>query len=38
VLIAQQSALQANLELIEVIKRQRLSIVTIYKALGGGWK
>jgi multidrug efflux system outer membrane protein len=38
VLIAQQSALQANLELIEVIKRQRLSTVTIYKALGGGWK
>lgn len=38
VLIAQQSALQANLELIEAIKRQRLSIVTIYKALGGGWK
>lgn len=38
VLIAQQSALQANLELIEAIKRQRLSTVTIYKALGGGWK
>jgi multidrug efflux system outer membrane protein len=38
VLIAQQSALQANLELIEVIKRQRLSTVTVYKALGGGWK
>jgi multidrug efflux system outer membrane protein len=38
VLIAQQSALQANLELIEVSKRQRLSTVTIYKALGGGWK
>ncbi|WP_020562559.1 efflux transporter outer membrane subunit [Methylosarcina fibrata] len=38
VLIAQQSALQANLELIEAIKRQRLSTITIYKALGGGWK
>jgi NodT family efflux transporter outer membrane factor (OMF) lipoprotein len=38
VLIAQQSALLANLELIEAIKRQRLSTVTIYKALGGGWK
>lgn len=38
VLIAQQSALQANLELIDVIKRQRLATVNIYKALGGGWK
>jgi multidrug efflux system outer membrane protein len=37
VLIAQQNALQANLELIDVIKRQRLAIVQIYKALGGGW-
>jgi len=38
VLIAQQTALQANLELIDVIKRQRLAAVNIYKALGGGWK
>ena len=38
VLIAQQSALQANLELIEVIKRQRISTINIYKALGGGWR
>lgn len=37
VLIAQQSALQANLELIEVIKRQRISTINIYKVLGGGW-
>lgn len=38
VLIAQQSALQANIELINVIKNQRASWVNIYKALGGGWK
>jgi multidrug efflux system outer membrane protein len=38
VLIAQQNALQANLELIDVIKRQRISTVNIYKALGGGWR
>jgi len=38
VLIAQQSALQANLELIDVIKQQRLAAVNIYKALGGGWR
>ncbi|WP_231890340.1 efflux transporter outer membrane subunit [Methylomonas methanica] len=38
VLIAQQSALQSNLELINVTKRQRMATITIYKALGGGWK
>jgi len=37
VLIAQQSALQSTLELIDVTKRQKLAAVTIYKALGGGW-
>lgn len=38
VLIAQQSALQSNLELINVTKRQRTAAIAIYKALGGGWK
>jgi NodT family efflux transporter outer membrane factor (OMF) lipoprotein len=38
VLIAQQSALQSNLELIHVTKQQRLSAINIYKALGGGWR
>lgn len=38
VLIAQQNALQANLELIDVIKQERMSTVNIYRALGGGWK
>lgn len=38
VLIAQQGALQSNLELINVTKQQRLSTINIYKALGGGWR
>ena len=38
VLIAQQSALQTNLELINVTKQQRISRISLYKALGGGWK
>jgi len=38
VLLAQQSALQANLQLIDVTKQQRLAAIAIYKALGGGWK
>lgn len=38
VLMAQQGALQSNLELIEVTKQQRLSTINIYRALGGGWR
>jgi len=38
VLFAQQNSLQTQLELINVIKRQRIATVKIYKALGGGWK
>jgi len=38
VLVAQQSALQSNLEFIDVTKQQRLAAISIYKALGGGWK
>lgn len=38
VLVAQQSALQSNLQLIDVVKQQRLASIGIYKALGGGWK
>jgi multidrug efflux system outer membrane protein len=38
VLLAQQSALQTHLELIDVIKQQRIATVNIYKALGGGWR
>ncbi len=38
VLLAQQSALRAQLELIEIGKRQREASVLLYKALGGGWR
>ncbi|MFZ2404848.1 MAG: efflux transporter outer membrane subunit [Methylobacter sp.] len=38
VLMAQQSALQSNLELIQATKQQRMSTINIYKALGGGWR
>jgi len=38
VLVAQQGALQSRLELINVVKQQRLSAIAIYKALGGGWR
>jgi multidrug efflux system outer membrane protein len=38
VLLAQQSSLQAELALIETQKRERISTVAIYKALGGGWQ
>ena len=37
VLIAQQNALQSNLELIDVNKQQQIAAINIYKALGGGW-
>jgi len=38
VLIAQQSSLQRELELIINVKKQRIAGVNIYKALGGGWR
>ncbi|MGY6274428.1 TolC family protein [Methylomonas sp. MgM2] len=38
VLIAQQSALQSNLELINVIKQERIAQINLYKSLGGGWR
>ncbi|MBK7859872.1 MAG: efflux transporter outer membrane subunit [Archangiaceae bacterium] len=38
VLIAQQSALQAELDLVEAWKRRRLANVAVYRALGGGWR
>ncbi|MBI3219915.1 MAG: efflux transporter outer membrane subunit [Bacteroidetes bacterium] len=38
VLLTQQTALNARLNFIEVRKKQLLSRVNIYKALGGGWK
>lgn len=38
VLLAQQNALEAKLDLVETQKNQLLSAVNIYKALGGGWR
>ncbi len=38
VLFTQQNALEAQLELIESRKRQAISGISLYKALGGGWK
>ena len=37
-LITQQNSLQTKLEWVEVSKRQKIAIINIYKALGGGWK
>ncbi|WP_373047163.1 efflux transporter outer membrane subunit [Vulgatibacter sp.] len=38
VLLAQEATLEADLELIEAQRRERLATVQIYKALGGGWR
>ncbi|MCU0421427.1 MAG: TolC family protein [Bacteroidia bacterium] len=38
VLFSQQNSLQTQLEFINIQKRQRIAIVNIYKALGGGWQ
>jgi outer membrane protein TolC len=38
VILAQQNALQAKLDLVEVKKQLLLASVHMYKALGGGWK
>lgn len=38
VLIAQQNALMADLELISLLRRQKASAVQLYKVLGGGWR
>jgi multidrug efflux system outer membrane protein len=37
-LLAQQNSLRANLDLIEAWRRRHLADVTIYRALGGGWR
>lgn len=38
VLLTQRDALESKFELIETRKQQMQSVVTVYKALGGGWK
>jgi NodT family efflux transporter outer membrane factor (OMF) lipoprotein len=38
VLNVQANVLQSKIELVETIKNQYSSVISIYKALGGGWK
>ena len=38
VLTVQANVLQSKIELVETMKDQYTSVVSIYKALGGGWK
>jgi NodT family efflux transporter outer membrane factor (OMF) lipoprotein len=38
VLLAQQASLQAQIELVTIKKRQRIALVNVYRALGGGWR
>jgi outer membrane protein TolC len=38
VLLARQNTLRSNMELINVRKNQLIASVSLYKALGGGWR
>jgi multidrug efflux system outer membrane protein len=38
VLLAQENALQADVDLADAFRRRRLASVALYKALGGGWR
>lgn len=38
VLLAQQNALQAEVDLVEAARRRRVANIAAYKALGGGWR
>jgi NodT family efflux transporter outer membrane factor (OMF) lipoprotein len=38
VLLAQQATLDADLDLIDAWRKQRLASVLVYKSLGGGWQ
>jgi len=38
ILLAQKNALQSQIELNELNKKQGISIVNLYRALGGGWE
>ena len=37
VLLTQRDALEAKTDLIETRKNQMLTVINLYKALGGGW-
>jgi len=38
VLMTQKGSLESKLELVNAMQQQYISIINIYKALGGGWK
>jgi outer membrane protein TolC len=38
VLLAQQNALQAEVDLVEALRRRRVANIAAYRALGGGWQ
>ncbi|MFN4123095.1 MAG: TolC family protein [Flavobacteriales bacterium] len=38
VLLAQQNELQANIELINSMKEEKVTQINLYRALGGGWR
>jgi outer membrane protein TolC len=38
ILFAQQNSLQAQIDLVNIQKRQRIALVSLYRALGGGWR
>lgn len=38
VLLAQQTSLQADIELVEASRARRVANVAVYRALGGGWQ
>lgn len=38
VLLAQENWLQAQVQLVNVQKRQRVAFINLYRALGGGWR
>jgi multidrug efflux system outer membrane protein len=38
IILSQKNALQSQMELMELKKRQNISIINLYRSLGGGWK
>jgi outer membrane protein TolC len=38
VITVQKNALESQIDLIGIYKRQSIAIVQLYKSLGGGWK
>jgi outer membrane protein TolC len=38
VLLTRRDSLESQMELIETRLQQRLAVVNVYQALGGGWK